>query len=132
MYALSGDGRWDMEEDFNPCVSYQTLGRKYQHSYRYCRRHIHRLSYRPKMLSLPCTDAFSVLRDFIQKHDIEVVLYKGGTIERDICEKLLIESYNIEVLSGLRRVYSHDPATEVNLYWDQLYNFTLSLFPEDI
>ena len=131
LYVLTGDGKWDMEVDFYPCVSYHSLPDKYQRSFQYCAKHIHKLSYRPKTLSHPCISALDVIRNFINEHDVEVVLYKGGTIERDICEKLLIESRNIEAINGLRKIHSHDPATEVNLYWDQLREFTLNLFPEE-
>ena len=66
-----------------------------------------------------------MIQNFISNHRVEVVLYKGGTIEKDICEKLSVQSYNIEVINGLKKIYSHDPATEVNLYWDQLYKLSI-------
>ena len=75
------------------------------------------------MSSYPCYLALDMVRDFIEKYGIDVVLYKGGTIEKDLCEKLAVESYNVEILSGLKKVHSHDPATEVNLYWDQMQRY---------
>lgn len=125
LYLLTGDGKWDMEMEFTPCVPYHFLIKKYQRSFQYCERHIHRLPYRPEVRSCSCSSACGKVKEFIEKYGIEVILYKGGTIERDLCEKLSVESYNIEILSELRKVHSHDPATEVNLYWDQLYKYTL-------
>ena len=126
LYVLTGDGKWDMDMEFMPCIPYHLLSKKYQRSFQYCQRHIHELPYRPKVLSCPCSLAPDTLKDFTEKYGIDVILYKGGTIERDLCKELGVESCNIEVLRGLKKVYSHNPATEVNLYWDQLYRYTHS------
>ena len=49
-------------------------------------------------------------------------LFKGGTIEKELCHKLCIPSYNLECLQDIQKVDSHDPRTEVNGYYDQLVN----------
>ena len=49
----------------------------------------------------------------------ELVFYKGGEIEKNICKELDIQSFNIENFN-LEKVYSHDPYVEVNYYYRQL------------
>ena len=49
------------------------------------------------------------------------MFYKGGGIEKVVCEELDIDSFNIENFkSELEKVYSHDPYVEVNCYFTQL------------
>ena len=43
-------------------------------------------------------------------------MYKGGTIERDICEELDIRSWNIEQMD-LAKANCHDPREEVLFYY---------------
>ena len=57
---------------------------------------------------------------FIVNNGIDCILYKGGTIEKGLCEALCIPSYNIECFQDLEKVQSHDPRTEVNEYYTQL------------
>ena len=52
-------------------------------------------------------------------NDIELVFYKGGEIEKNLCEELDIESFNIEKFN-LEKAYSHDPYVEINCYYSQL------------
>ena len=126
MFILTGDGEYDMEAEFDPCVRYRSLPDKYQRAFRHCKANIHKLSYRPLQSSGPCIESLGAIREFVEDQNVEVVLYKGGTIEKDVCEAMGVESLNIEVLDELRKVHSHDPATEVNLYCDQLYNISLN------
>ncbi len=53
--------------------------------------------------------------------NVDFVLYKGGRVEEDLCRSMGIESYNIELLSGLRKIKSHDPEEEVKFYMGQLW-----------
>ena len=128
LYVLTGDGKCDLEMEFTPCVPYYFLSEKDQRSFRWCTNHIHKLPYYPATMSRPCIASHSIIRIFVNNHNVEVVLYKGGTIERDVCQRLRIESQNIEVYDKLKKVHSHDPGTEVSLYWDQLNKYTHSLF----
>ena len=68
---------------------------------------------------LPSVEILS-LNDFIVHNAIELILYKGGIIERDLSEALDIPSFNIENIEGLEKAYSHDPQTEVNFYFSQI------------
>ena len=52
-------------------------------------------------------------------NDIELVFYKGGEIEKKLCEELDIQSFNIENFN-VEKVYSHNPYVEVNYYYNQL------------
>ena len=52
-------------------------------------------------------------------NDNEFVFYRGGEIEKNLCEKLDIQSFNIENF-GVERVCSHDPYVAVNYYYSQL------------
>lgn len=61
---------------------------------------------------------------FINDNNIDFILYKGGEIESDLCSDLGIPCYNIECFEELQKVYSHDPRTEMNCYYNQLVNFS--------
>ena len=52
-------------------------------------------------------------------NDIDLVFYKGGDVEKNLCTELDIESFNIENFD-LERVKSHDPYVEMNFYYPQL------------
>ena len=60
------------------------------------------------------------INNFIVYNGIELVLYKGGTIERDLCIDLDIPSINLELFPNLCQVKIHDPRGEVNLYYEEL------------
>ena len=119
LYILAKNGG-HMELEFLPCVPYCQLERKYQKSFNFCRRNIHRLSYKPKKYSPACSQVLTLLKEFIINNCVELVLYKGGTIERDLCNEMNIMSFNIECLHGLQKVHSHDPFVEVNCYFSQI------------
>ena len=101
-----------MEAEFYPCRRYKDIEEKYKRSFRYCRAHIHQLSYNPKKYSPRCTKVLLLLREFIIDNGVEIVFYKGGTIERDICLALDIASLNIESF-GIEKAQSHMPREEV-------------------
>ena len=63
-----------------------------------------------------------MINTFIVYNGIDAILFKGGTIEKELCHKLCIPSYNLEFLQDIQKVVSHDPRTEVNGYYDQLVN----------
>lgn len=120
LYVLADNGYTQMEMEFYPCKRYRDLEKKYKKSFQYCRRNIHNLSFHPWKFSPLCSHAASKLNDFIVHNAIELILYKGGTVERDLSEVLDIPSFNIESIEGLKKAYSHDPQTEVNFYFSQI------------
>ena len=120
LYILANDGFTDMEMEFYPCKLYEELKKKYQHSFQFCFKHIHKLPYYPQECSTPCSTAMEKIRRFIMDNNIDLVLYKGGNVEKELCEELSIPSFNIEFFKGLIKSKSHDPRTEVNCYYEQL------------
>ena len=67
-----------------------------------------------------CTTAVEKLSNFIKDNGIDVVLYKGGNVEKDICDKLDMESFNIELFDGMIKTNSNEPCEEVTSYYNQL------------
>ena len=120
LYLLASDGDTDLERDFYPCKRYRDIHQRYQQSYHYCRRRIHQLQYDPRQYSPKCSDAMAIVKNFITRNDICNILYKGGTIERELCEKILIPSYNIEPQTGITKAPVHDPKIEVRFHYNQL------------
>ena len=120
LYILAKDGVTDRELEFFPCVRYKNMDKHHQRTFHYCKKHIHNLSYYPEKYASPCSTVFDKLNNFIVNNGIDFILYKGGNIERNLCEALRIPSYNIECFHELEKVYSHDPRTEVNAYFSQL------------
>ena len=96
---------------------------KYRQSFRFCKRKVHKLTYNPKQYSPICAAVLAKINTFIANNDINLILYKGGTIEKDLCVELDIPSMNIECFEELEKAYSHDPRVEVNCYYDQLVQF---------
>ena len=125
LYILAENGYTEMEMEFYPCKRYNELDLKYKRSYQFCRRNIHNLSYNPWNFSPPCSQVLLKLNDFIASNGITMILFKGGIVERNMCEQLGIESMNIELLGEMVKACSHDPREEVNFYYDQLINFGL-------
>ena len=122
LYILCKDGVTSMGKEFFACKKYRELEMKYRKSFRYCQRHIHHLSYEPrKTNSLSCENSTYLLQNFVQKHRIDVVLYKGGTKEKSLCNEAGVPSINIETL-GAPRVRSHNPQIEVHAHYNYLSN----------
>ena len=120
LYILDKNGYTEMEMEFYPCRQYEQLQLKYQRSFRYCKEKIHKLTYNPKRFTLLCSQALAKLNEFIVYNDITLILYKGGTIEKDLCKKLDIDCLNIECFPELQKASSHDPCQEVQCYYHQL------------
>ena len=119
LYILCDNGFIDMELEFFPCVPYKDLELKYQRSFQYCKRRIHKLCYNPRCYSPKCLKVLPILNEFILDNDINLILYKGGTIERDLSKALDVSSLDIECFE-LEKVQSHDPYVEVNGYFSQI------------
>ena len=126
LYILAKDGYTDLKLEFFPCQPFPALKRRYQRAFRYCQQEIHKLSYYPEEPSSPCSTAAEKLKKFIVDNEIDLVLYKGGIVEKNLCDELDIDSFNIELFEeDLEKVYSHDPYEEVNCYFIQLIEFIL-------
>ena len=126
LYILAKNGYTDLQLEFFPCDPLHKLDKKYQRAFQYCQREIHKLPYCPEGPSSPCSTAAEKLNNFIVKNNIDLVFYKGGQIEKAVCDELHINSFNIENFeSELEKVNSHDPYVEVNCYFTQLVEFIL-------
>ena len=124
LYILAKDGYTDIELDFYPCKPYKELEKCYQRSFRFCRTHIHKLAYNPThKYASSCHTALAKVNTFLVYNSIDFILYKGGVIEKELCDELSIPCYNIECFAELSKVQSHDPQTEVNNYYNQLVKF---------
>ena len=117
---LSKDGFTNRELEFYPCKKFRDLDKRYKNSFGYCRANIHLLPYEPEGYASPCSTAALKIKKFIDDNGIDLILYKGGCIEEQICKELGILSLNIEKLGNFEKPYSHDPYVEVNTYYEQL------------
>ena len=126
LYILAKNGYTDLQLECIPCKPLHKLEKRYQKAFHFCQSEIHKLPYCPEGSSLPCSAAVERLNNFIKNNEIDLVFYKGGDIEKKVCDKLHINSFNIEnFMNELEKVYSHDPYIEVNCYFTQLVEFLL-------
>ena len=109
---LLEDGETFFVCEFRPCMPWRSLELKYRKSFEYCRRKIHNLEYYPLCAASNCADAIDTVRDILEWNDVRRVLYKGGDIERKLCQQLAIPSNNI-VDYGALKATSHDPLGEL-------------------
>ena len=121
LYIRAKDGFTDLELEFYPCMQYKDLDEQYQRAFNFCKSRIHKLEYNPNHQYAPaCNTVVAKLNTFVVYNGIDFILYKGGTIEKDLCSELYIQSYNIENFSEIKKIQSHDPQTEVNYYYKNL------------
>ena len=109
LYMLAKDGFTEKELEFHPCVRYRSMKKRDKRSFHYCKAHIHKLPFYPRMYASPCNKAREKIGRLIDENNIDSVLYKGGEIERDLCSDIGIPSYNIKCIKSLEKAYSPDP-----------------------
>ena len=112
MYILLENEVTNKYIEFLPCVDIKEIGFKYRRSFEYCTRYIHKLPYYTLKMSGPCYTAPTELERFIKKNNVSLIFYKGGEMEKHLCEYIGVPSYNIELL-GAPKVNSHNPRDEV-------------------
>ena len=99
-----------MELEFQPYKPLKELEKAYQRCFRFCQNHIHKLSYKPSHKYAPkCRKVLEIINTFIVYNSIDIILFKGGTIEKELCSMLCIPCYNIERLPKIEKELSHDP-----------------------
>ena len=126
LYIFAKNGLTDLNLDFHPCKRFQDLEIRYKKAHWYCQANIHKLPYYPDKPSSPCLKAPTRLQNFIMNNKIDLILYKGGQIEKHMANEIDIASFNIEHFAkDLEKVSSHDPYVEVNCYYTQLLEFIL-------
>ena len=116
---LGKDGFTDLEKEFYPCTEYNYLEEQDKVSFDWCRKRIHKLNYYPKRWSPECRRVTSIVRNFITTNNFKFILFKGGTIERDLCNTIDIPAYNIECLN-IEKAKCHNPKVEIEHYFGQL------------
>ena len=118
MAVLLYDGRTAVQEGW-PCIERYALTDKEEKCFQWCSQNIHQLSYTPT--SAPkCWLIPQMLTDFLRKNHVEIVYYKGGLIEKDLCYEINIPAYDLENI-GVRKSPCHDPLKEVIFYGAELY-----------
>ena len=118
---LAKDGISECELEFIPCIQFNNLEKKYQRAFLYCYHNVHKLKYYPKKSNLKCGVAAHMIKQFANSLNAKLILYKGGTIEKKLCEKLRIDSINIEDV-GAEKINSHSPRIEINAHYNYLLN----------
>ena len=107
-YILENNGFTHLELNIYPCIRYKDLEKKYQRSFRYCQRNIHKLRYSPRRFSPECSQVIKKLNEFVVNNNIELILHKGGAIEKELAEKLQIPSFKAIGGGGVTGQTSND------------------------
>ena len=115
---------WDSSArcfEFSPCLKMMDLTHKERQSFKHCRRFIHHLEYDPHRRP-PCASGETEIFNFLNSFSVDLILFKGGTIERDLCYTMGFESINLEDfgVSKAPECLGHDPMREVRFYHEQL------------
>ena len=115
--------------EFCPCVKYGKLDPETElKPFRYCQKYIHGLLYTPDVPVFQCDESRMLIREFLLPKKIDILLYKGGNLERDLCDELGIESRNLEDYRVLKYVTPegefHDPVEEVKFFRESLIELT--------
>ena len=122
MYVLASDGRSELHQEFVSCRDLNELDEKYRKAFIYCSRKIHKLPYYPQTLSSPCHSSGAVLRNFIERNNISIVFFKGGIMEKRLCEYIGMRYFNIEAFF-VPKVPHHEPKEEVWMHFKYLERY---------
>lgn len=102
--------------EFHPCLKKGDLTRKERSTFYWCQKNIHGLEYYPKKGSDTCAQAIEVISDYLKLHDVEVCLYKGHLLQKEICQKMDISSVNIGL--NIPKAQCHN--SKVHFYHSEL------------
>ena len=111
--------------EFCPCVTYSDLHKKERLSFNYCRRVIHGLSFVPFRCNGKCADSLKLIRNLLREKDVNIVLFKGGTLEKDLCRDLNIDCVDLEKLGVPKYRGKHDPLQEVIFFRDKFVEIVM-------
>ena len=120
LYLATKNGA-EIEMEFCPCKPYRDILLKYRRSFQFCKNHIHNLTYTPWGISAPCEISRLKLEELVATHGIDLILYKGGSLEAELCKKLNIDCKNLETMD-IEKSYSLNPRQEIDFYYNQLIN----------
>ena len=116
-----------------PCVRQENLTKKELETFNFCRDKIHHLSYYPPSFYRPftvCRNIPEMVKDYLHFNNISIVYYKGGCLEKDLCEKIGLESRNLEEL-GVKKARTHDPLAEVKFFKREIERIQQNSFEND-
>ncbi len=113
---LLDDGATSFVREYKPCTPFGRIKHEHQESFKFCKWKIHHLQYQPGGAALKCVESPPIIKDILQWNGITMVFYKGGHIERDLCNKIGIASRNIEEF-GAPKATSHDPLEELREHY---------------
>ena len=106
--------------DARPCLDLKRhLMWGEERQFYWCKKNIHGLDYYPKKGFTLCSNMIEILKKYVKDRKIEIILYKGGTVEIDVAEKLGLPCLNIEAY-GVSKARSHVPEEEICEYKEQL------------
>ena len=98
-YILSKTKGKELDYEFLPCELYKNLTLELQQDFIFRKHHIHKLKYipnNPRQYDVPgCVTALRKLEKFILDNNIDLILYHGGTFEKDLCMVLDIPSTDL-------------------------------------
>ncbi len=100
--------------EFRPCLSWKDLDNSVKRQFNYCKHRIHGLNY-TCATHRKCIDAKELVNEILNWNGINLVLYKGGTIEKDLCAELNMPCFNLEQL-GVPKAETHVPEDEIKFY----------------
>lgn len=126
MAIISKDGNTRQNSEFRPCVYLRDLNERYKKTYHFCRKNIHRLPYFPGNCAIQCKDVYAMVEKFVIDNGIELFVFKGGVLEKRICDAIGVDCFNIERL-GAPKANSHVPREEVQFHCDWLNSLTQNL-----
>ena len=101
--------------EFWPCEHFDDIPLAQTRAFLYCYKYIHKLPYYPQNDDLQCKDAKTMLMKFITDNNIKLIYYKGGCVEKKLCEEIGIESKNLEDFY-IPKAQCHDPKEETHFY----------------
>ena len=111
--------------EFSPCVTYSDLHKKEKLSFNYCRRSIHGLSFIPFRCNGKCVDSLKLIQNLFRDKKVNIVLFKGGNLEKDLCHDLDIDWVDLETLGVPKYQGKHNPLHEVIFFRDKFIEIVM-------
>ena len=107
--------------DGNPCIPEERLRGRDRESFQHCKKNLHGLDFMPPRPYFECHQIVERIWRFLEKHNIEIVFYKGGTIEKDVCWEIGIPCENLEHY-GISKYPEkiHEPLDEIRYFYHQM------------
>ena len=121
IHLLLEDGITNIQLDFYPHMYYKLRESHHQRSYRFCKRHVHKLMYDPWIWpQIRYANAVSKINDFVVYNNVELILYYNNVIEKELCEELFVKSRNIEHVPKIQKSNSCNPRLITDWYYQQV------------